>query len=57
MIISQNEGELIKMTMGIYKITNLITNKSYIGLSKHIEQRWQEHKNGKGNKLLYQDFM
>lgn len=45
------------MTIGIYKITNLITNKSYIGLSKHIEQRWQEHKNGKGNKLLYQDFI
>lgn len=42
---------------GIYKITNLRTNKSYIGLSVHIEQRWKEHKAGKGNNQLYQDFL
>lgn len=29
---------------GIYKITNLITNKTYIGQSTNIEQRWEEHK-------------
>lgn len=29
--------------IGIYKITNTINNKSYIGQSIHIEQRWQEH--------------
>ena len=31
--------------IGIYKITNLINNKSYIGLSNNIERRWSEHKN------------
>jgi group I intron endonuclease len=29
---------------GIYKITNKINNKSYIGQSKDIEARWSEHK-------------
>lgn len=31
------------MSVGIYKITNLINNKHYIGQSVHIEKRWQEH--------------
>lgn len=29
--------------IGIYKITNLINNKCYIGQSVHIERRWTEH--------------
>ncbi|MDR2821601.1 MAG: GIY-YIG nuclease family protein [Mycoplasmataceae bacterium] len=29
---------------GIYKITNTINNKIYIGKSNNIERRWQEHK-------------
>ena len=29
--------------IGIYKITNLITNKSYIGQSVDIYRRWKEH--------------
>lgn len=29
--------------IGIYKITNLINEKAYIGQSIHIERRWQEH--------------
>lgn len=29
---------------GIYKITNIQNNKSYIGKSKHIELRWKQHK-------------
>lgn len=45
------------MNSGVYKITNLITNKSYIGVSKHIEQRWKEHKTGRGSKKLYEDFL
>lgn len=32
------------MTIGIYKITNNISGKSYIGQSVHIEQRISEHK-------------
>ena len=47
---------------GIYKITNLIENKHYIGQSIHIYQRWTKHKNRAFNKndkgyenLLYQD--
>ena len=31
--------------IGIYKITNLINNKVYIGQSKNIEYRWKQHKN------------
>lgn len=31
------------MTCGIYKITNKINNKIYIGLSKNIEHRWNLH--------------
>ena len=29
--------------IGIYKITNLVNNKCYIGQSVHIERRWIEH--------------
>ena len=29
---------------GIYKITNTINNKIYIGLSSNIEERWKAHK-------------
>lgn len=31
------------MSIGIYKISNKINGKSYIGQSVHIERRWQEH--------------
>lgn len=31
------------MSIGIYKITNKITGKGYIGQSIHIERRWEEH--------------
>lgn len=30
--------------IGIYKITNKITGKAYIGQSNNIKRRWQEHK-------------
>ena len=31
------------MSIGIYKIENLINGKIYIGQSIHIERRWNEH--------------
>lgn len=52
--------------VGIYKITNLINNKVYIGQSKEIEKRWRIHKtrafngdaktNKEYNKILYRAF-
>ena len=38
--------------IGIYKITNLITGKVYIGQSKRCEQRFLEHKNSSSNEHL-----
>lgn len=32
------------MKSGIYKITNILNDKSYIGLSYNIKQRWKHHK-------------
>lgn len=42
--------------IGIYKIENLITHQCYIGQSKFIERRWQEHRNrlNIGTSKLYQ---
>ena len=37
------------MSCGIYKITNLLNNKSYIGQSTFIEKRWSEEKRNKNN--------
>jgi group I intron endonuclease len=60
-IISQvKKREVIKMT-GIYKITNLINGKSYIGQSLHIERRFLQHKSPYererySNKPLYKAF-
>lgn len=31
------------MTSGVYKITNLITGKYYVGSSYHCKERWKEH--------------
>lgn len=36
--------------IGIYKITNLINNKVYIGQSQNIAQRWSAHRNRPFNK-------
>ena len=40
------------MSIGIYKITNKINNKSYIGQSVHIERRWMEHCLPSANSLI-----
>lgn len=43
--------------IGIYKITNTVTNQCYIGQSSRIERRWMEHKTPKarGNNRLHDD--
>lgn len=40
------------MSIGIYKITNKINNKCYIGQSVHIERRWTEHCLPSSNSLI-----
>jgi len=35
--------------MGVYKITNLVSNKIYIGSSKDIPKRWKQHISGLNN--------
>ena len=40
------------MSIGIYKIENLINNKVYIGQSIHIEKRWQEHCQASSKSLI-----
>lgn len=37
------------MSCGIYKITNLINQKCYIGQSVDIERRWRQHKTAANN--------
>ena len=50
----------MKKIIGIYKITNTVTNDFYIGSSKDVKRRWKEHKcqskwNECPNKQMYQD--
>lgn len=40
------------MTIGIYKIQNLVNNKVYIGQSVHIERRWSEHCQPSSNSVI-----
>lgn len=40
------------MSIGIYKITNVINGKVYIGQSINIEQRWVQHKNNPCNQHI-----
>ena len=42
--------------IGIYKITNKINGKCYIGQSINIKQRFRDHKNCKVDKPLYRAF-
>ena len=42
------------MSIGIYKITNQLNNKSYIGLSANIEERFKKHRQcQEEDKILY----
>lgn len=43
------------MIGGIYKITNKINNKSYIGFSNNIPNRWYAHMSGNTNPKLSAD--
>jgi group I intron endonuclease len=40
--------------MYIYKITNTVNNKSYIGYTTNPQSRWQSHKHNRGSKLVHQ---
>lgn len=45
--------------MWVYKITNLINQKCYVGITNNIKKRWIQHKSYKGkkeNKPLYSAF-
>lgn len=44
------------MTVGIYKITNNINNKCYIGQSRNVEKRWENHKYRNLDYPLYRAF-
>lgn len=40
------------MACGIYKITNLLNNKCYIGQSCDIKRRWKEHKKPSNDSII-----
>ena len=40
--------------IGIYKITNLINDKKYVGQSIHIDRRWKEHIYQNRNSAIHQ---
>lgn len=57
----KNKTEEREISTGIYTITNLKTEKIYVGESFDIESRWTQHKNdllnnSHINKLLQNDF-
>lgn len=37
----------------IYKITNTVNSKAYVGYSSNVSKRWKDHKNGYGSELVY----
>lgn len=58
MIFNYNNHE---QSSGIYLIQNTITNKIYIGKTKHFKQRWNQHKSNllnhsHTNKFLQNEF-
>lgn len=42
---------------GIYKITNIVNGKSYIGSSKNIQIRWQQHQSKLKKNKHYNDYL
>ena len=42
---------------GIYCIENISTSKKYIGQSKHINERWNKHKNELNHKSHFNDYL
>lgn len=56
-VMTKEEVELIPQCPGIYKITNIINNKSYIGQSINLKRRLNQHlslwNNPRINKYLY----
>jgi len=42
-----------KMIYSIYKITNKVNDKVYIGFTQDVEKRWSNHRNAQYNRPLY----
>lgn len=40
--------------MFLYVVTNLVSEKQYVGIAVDFERRWAEHRCGHGSKLVYQ---
>lgn len=38
----------------IYKITNSVTGKNYIGYTENPDSRWEAHRHSRGSKLVFQ---
>lgn len=47
----------MEQTSGIYKIENKVNGKVYIGQSKHIQKRWNEHKMHLRNNKHYNQYL
>lgn len=44
---------LTRKICGVYKITNLLNGKVYIGQSRHVFNRWAQHRHGRGKDHNY----
>lgn len=50
-------NDITQKKSGIYKIINKVNGKYYVGSSKDIEHRWQEHKNELNKNKHYNDYL
>lgn len=53
--LKKSELGMLEKVAGVYKVTNLVTGKIYIGVSFNLKRRFLEHKNRSSNKELRND--